>query len=216
MVSIAEFTLPATEFPLGRLFADRPDARLELDRIVPSSDTVMPFFWVKDSQGDMPWVRDFFADLPELRSVDLLVDRNDRGLFHAEWEPEYLGIMRAIGDSEVTVIAASGSRDAWTFEMRATDAEAFSAFQSRCGELELDVTLNRLSHVTELSPVNKYELTPEQHEALVLAYEQGYYDHPRRANQDALAEQLGISRQAFSSRLRRGYQSLIRTTLLSG
>jgi hypothetical protein len=216
MVSIAEFTLPATEFPLGRLFTDRPDATLELDRIVPSSDTVMPFFWVHDSDGEMAWVRDFLADLPELRGIDLLVDRGDRGLFHAEWEPEYLGIMEAIGKSDVTVIAASGSCDGWQFEMRATDAAVFSAFQDRCAELGLDVTLNRLSHVTGMTPVNQYELTPEQHEALVLAYEQGYYDHPRAVDQHALAEQLGISRQAFGSRLRRGYRSLIRTTLASG
>ncbi len=216
MVSIAEFTLPPAEFPLGRLFEDRPDATLELDRIVPSSDTVMPFFWVTDPQGDMAMVRDFFADLPELRGVDLLVDRGERGLFHAEWEPAYLGIMEAIGETDVTVIAASGSAESWQFEMRAMDSTAFSAFQERCEELGLDVALSRLSHVTEMTPVTQYELTPEQHEALVLAYEQGYYDHPRPVNQDALAAQLGISRQAFGSRLRRGYRSLIRTTLVSG
>lgn len=216
MVSIAEFQLPAAEFPLGRIFEDRPEATLELDRIVPSSDTVMPFFWVYDPQDDMAWVRDFFADLPELRGADLLVDRGEQGLFHAVWQPEYLGIMEAIGATDVTVIAASGSPDGWTFEMRAMDSAAFSAFQERCGELDFDVTLNRLTHVTEMTPVSEYELTPEQHEALVLAYDRGYYDHPRPVDQTQLAAELDISRQAFSSRLRRGYRSLIKTTLVSG
>ena len=216
MVSIAEFTLPATEFPLGRLFQERPEATMELDRIVPSGDTVMPFFWATDPQGGMEWVRELFADLPELRDVHLLVDRGERGLFHAEWEPEYLGIMAAIGSTDVTVIAASGSIDGWQFEMRAMDVGEFSAFRDRCAELELNVTLKRLSHVTERTPVSEYELTAQQHEALVLAYERGYYDEPRPVTQADLASQLGISRQAFGSRLRRGYRSLIGSTLISG
>lgn len=215
MVSIADFTLPAADFPLGKLFEDRPEATLELDRVVPSGDTVMPYFWVQDPARDLDGVRALFNNLPELRSADLLVDTGERGLFRAEWVPEYMGIMEAIAAADVTVIAASGSADGWHFEIRATRVEQFSLFQQRCSELDVDVTLVRISQLSEMSPDTGYDLTPEQHEALVLAYEEGYYDDPRAVDQTALASKLGITRQAFASRLRRGYRSLIRSTLLA-
>ncbi|WP_324665634.1 helix-turn-helix domain-containing protein [Haloarcula sediminis] len=216
MVSIADFTLPAGDFPLGRIFEDQSEATLELDRVVPSGDTVMPYFWVQDPAGDLESVRVLFNSLPELRSAELLVDMGAKGLFRAEWEPEYLGIMEAIAAADVTVLAASGSTDGWHFEIRATTVEQLSRFQHRCSELDIDVALARLSQLSETGSDTGYDLTPEQHEALVLAYEEGYYDDPRAIDQTALASQLGISRQAFASRLRRGYRSLIRSTLLSG
>ncbi|WP_262179815.1 helix-turn-helix domain-containing protein [Haloarcula laminariae] len=216
MVSIADFTLPAADFPLGKIFEDRPEATLELDRVVPSGDTVMPYFWVQDPGRDLEGVRALFDGLPELRSADLLVDTGEKGLFRAEWEPEYLGIMEAIAAAGVTVLAASGSADGWNFEIRATTVEQLSQFQQRCSELDVDVTLARLSQLSEMAPDTGYDLTPEQHEALLLAYESGYYDDPRAVDQTALASELGITRQAFASRLRRGYRSLIGSTLLSG
>ncbi|UPV99855.1 hypothetical protein M0R88_15215 [Halorussus gelatinilyticus] len=152
MTSIADFTLAADGFPLGKAFEEFPDAVFELDRGVPSDDTVMPYFWVTDASADMTDVRDLLDGLPELRSAVLMEDLGDRGLFRAEWEPEFLGIMTAIAETDVTVISATGSRNGWTFELR--------------GETS-----------------------------------------------DALASRLGISRQAFASRLRRGYRTIVENGL---
>jgi len=121
MTSIADFTLSAPEFPLGVPFDQRPEATFELDRVVPSGDTVMPYFRVYDAGGDMPAVRQTLSALPELRSADMLVDLGGKGLFRAEWEPEYPGIMAAVAASGVTVLSASGSSDWWRFEVRATE-----------------------------------------------------------------------------------------------
>ena len=114
MASIAEFTLPPSGFPLGRVFEDRPEATLDLDRVVPSGDTVMPYVWVRTSDGDLAAIREIFDGLPELRSAVLMKDLGDKGLFRAEWEPEYLGIMSAIERSGVTVLSATGSNDGWS------------------------------------------------------------------------------------------------------
>jgi predicted DNA binding protein len=202
VTSIAEFTLRASDFPLGRVFEARPEVTLELDRVVPSDDTVMPYFWVRDPDRDFEGVRAVFADLPELRSITLMDDLGERGLFRAEWQPEYMGIMGAVAESGVTVVSASGSRTGWTFERRATTAEQFSEFDRSCLDSDVDVTLARLSRLSETVPGNGYGLTQEQREALVLAYGEGYYDEPRAVSQEALASRLGVTRQAFSARLR--------------
>jgi predicted DNA binding protein len=218
MASIAEFTLPAADFPLGRVFDRWPDATLELDRIVPNEDTVWPYFWVylSDGDGDLNAVEAAFDDMAELQSAVLIEDMGDKGLFRAEWDPAYMGIVRAIAATGVTVLSATGSADGWTVELRAMDDEQFSRFNDYCSDHDIDVSLTRLSRLSAATTGSAYDLTPEQRAALVEAYREGYYEQPRETDQEALAARLGISRQAFSSRLRRGYRNLIRSTLAPG
>ena len=218
MTSIAEFTLRSTDFPLGGVFEEYPEVTLELDRVVPSDDTVLPYFWVhvQDAECALDGVQEILSGLPELRSVDLMEDLGDRGLFRAEWEPDHLGIMSAILATGVTVVSASGTTDGWLFELRAADVHQFSEFQQYCADQDIDVSLRRLSRLAEMTTGTEYNLTPEQQAALVLAYREGYYDDPSSTNQEALAAELGITRQALSSRLRRGYRNLIGSTLVLG
>lgn len=177
---------------------------------------MLPYFWVhaRGPEGDLEDVRRTFDSLPELRSIVLMEDLGDKGLFRAEWEPEYLGIMSAIPATGVTVVSASGSSEGWTFELRAERTEQFSDFRRYCTDHEIDVTLKRLRRLSEMPNGAEYDLTPDQREALVLAYEEGYYDDPSSTDQKALAARLGITRQAFSSRLRRGYRNLIGSTIV--
>lgn len=213
MTSIAEFTLPPAEFPLGPVFETNPEATLDLDRVVPSNDTVMPYFWVFEPEEDLAGVLSAFEDVEALRTVVLMDDLGDRGLFRAEWRPEFMGIMRAIEEAGVTVVSASGSKDGWTFELRAPAGERFAAFQAACRDLAVPVTLARLRHLSETDSTSDYDLTAEQREALVLAFEEGYYDEPREMDQAALASRLGITRQALAARLRRGYRNLLANTV---
>ncbi|ODR82855.1 DNA-binding protein [Haladaptatus sp. W1] len=55
----------------------------------------------------------------------------------------------------------------------------------------------------------QHELTEQQHETLRSAMEWGYYEIPRRATATDLAEELGVSHQAISERLRRGHRCLV-------
>lgn len=214
MTTIAEFALSAVDFPLGRVFEEIPEATLELDRVVPTEDTVMPYFWVQTPAGKLEEILQIFEELPELRSIILMEDLGERGLFRAEWNPDFLGIMRAIAESGVTVLSATGSQDGWLFELRAENGAALAAFQRYCDEYTINVSLIRLGRLSELPKGSEYGLTEQQREALLLAYADGYYESPRRTDLESLSEEFGISRQALSSRLRRGYCNLIEHTLL--
>lgn len=212
MATIAEFTLPARAFPLGAAFDVHSDVTLELDRVVPSGDTVMPYFWVHTPGGKLEQIRQAFDGLRELRSISLMEDLGERGLFRAEWDPEYLGIMSAIAKTDVTVLSATGSQEGWLFELRAENGEQLAEFQRQC-EGEIEISLTRLSRLSAVTDWCKYGLTEEQHEALLIAHEMGYYESPRQTDLETLAGQLGISRQALSARLTRGYRNLIERTL---
>lgn len=55
---------------------------------------------------------------------------------------------------------------------------------------------------------------PEQREALILAVERGYFAVPRETKLEEIAEELGITRQAASERVRRGAETVLRKSLI--
>lgn len=73
------------------------------------------------------------------------------------------------------------------------------------------VTLERVypleAEATE-PPGRRWDLTPAQEESLRTAVEMGYFEIPREASSEAVAEELGISKSAFLERLRRAEGAL--------
>lgn len=57
-------------------------------------------------------------------------------------------------------------------------------------------------------------LTEQQQVALTVAYEQGYFQEPREASLEEVAESLDLSASAVGGRLKRGMRSLIEGTLV--
>lgn len=53
-------------------------------------------------------------------------------------------------------------------------------------------------------------LTPKQRAALEAAYREGWYDRPRRVDQETLARRLGVSRPSLTERLARAEANLVR------
>jgi predicted DNA binding protein len=61
----------------------------------------------------------------------------------------------------------------------------------------------------------RFGLSQEQREALVLALRRGYFETPSEVGLDELAEELDITRQALSNRIRRGNRNVLRKVLLT-
>jgi predicted DNA binding protein len=68
----------------------------------------------------------------------------------------------------------------------------------------------------EGKPSGRYGLTDQQYDALTAACEAGYFAVPRETDLDELSDDLGISHQALSERIRRGTEALVTETLLVG
>jgi hypothetical protein len=92
-----------------------------------------------------------FRDLPELPPAALMEDPGERGLFRAEWKPEYVEVVGAVAESGVTVLAASGTSDGWVFEVRAEERTQVSTVRVYCDAAAIDVAL---AHITRLSAVS--------------------------------------------------------------
>lgn len=74
--------------------------------------------------------------------------------------------------------------------------------------------MDRIYHRIESGQEPEFGLTASQWKTLALAVERGYYDIPRRCTTAELADELDISAQAVTERLRRGITNLTRHTLL--
>ncbi|MFC6862167.1 helix-turn-helix domain-containing protein [Halomicroarcula sp. GCM10025817] len=212
--TVARFSLPAKAFPLGAVFEKWPDARIELDRFVPSAGSTMPYFWVHDA--DAASITSLLAERPEFESVAVADDLGDRALFRAEWSPQSLGLFHSILESDVTIITGIGTTDGWSFELRGNGRATIAGFMQRCHEYDVPASLIRVGDVSKEPTSTGGALTEHQEEALLLAFSEGYYEEPRQTDLQSLAATIGITRQAFSSRLRRGYKNFIAATLVEG
>ncbi|SFR99905.1 Predicted DNA binding protein, contains HTH domain [Halomicrobium zhouii] len=211
MAVIAEFSVDHVDFALSEIFETCPDATVELDRVVPTDEALLPYFWVWDADADA--VAELVGREGTVSRLELVDEVEGGGLFRAWWTREMGGILQAMATSDLTLRKAVGSADDWLFELRAEHPSALSAFQRYLTEIDVEASLVRLHELDEDATTGRYNLTPEQHEALQTAYDRGYYQQPAEVDLESLAAELGISRSAFSARLKRGYRNLIEATI---
>jgi predicted DNA binding protein len=211
MATVMEFSSPAEEFPLGTVFENVPGVTVELERLIPHETLIIPYFWVRGASiEDVEAAFDSHAGVVNVELVDSV---DDEYLLRAEWESEYFGVLNALAEASIAVLTGVGTADGWHFEVRGEDREAISEFRTSCQEHDIPI---EITAVHALLPVQDdgYELTELQREALVLAYERGYFDSPREASLEGIAAELGITQQSLSSRLRRGHRRLIGEALI--
>lgn len=210
MATVMEFTSPADEFPLGTVFESLPGASVELERLIPHEALIIPYFWVRGAEvTDIEAAFESHAGVKNIRLIDSV---DDEYLMRVDWGKEYVGILSALSTAELAVLSAVGTSEGWDFEVRGETHEEIGEFRSYCQEHDIPI---QITAVHALLPIRGegYELTDAQQEALVLAYENGYFDSPRAASLEEVADELGITQQSLSSRLRRGHRRLIAATL---
>jgi len=211
MATVMEFTSPTEEFPLGSVFENLPDVTVELERLVPHEDLVVHYFWVRGVETE--GIESEFEAHVGATNIRLVDSINDEYLMRVEWEDAYFGVLSALAEANVVVLSGIGRKDEWRFEVRGESREAIAEFREYCQEQDISITITAVHAMLPIQGEG-YELTVTQREALVLAYEHGYFDSPREASLQDIADELGITQQSLSSRLRRGHRRLIGATLI--
>ncbi|MDQ2050373.1 helix-turn-helix domain-containing protein [Natronolimnohabitans sp. A-GB9] len=211
MATEATVTVPSDQFPLGTVFEQLPDVTVTLERIIPAQDVVVPYVWVRGAAVDD--IEGAFSDHPGVKDVSLVDSVEDEYLLRITWAIEYAGVLSTLSESELALVEAVGTKKQWTFDVRGDERSDIAAFQRRCRELEIPITVTKLHALTPLETETEAALTEAQQEALVLAYDRGYFETPREVTMAELGDELGISQQAVASRLRRGIRDVLGRTL---
>ena len=211
MATEATFTVSSAQFPLGTVFTRLPDVTVTLERIIPAQDVVIPYFWVRGTEVDD--IESAFTEHPGVNEIRFVDAVDDEYLLRVEWALEYDDVLTVLAETEVPLIEATGTDQQWTFEIRGDDRSDIADFQRRCRELDIPTTLTKLHALTPVETGTEAALTDTQREALILAYERGYFESPREVTLEALGEELDISQQAVGSRLQGGINQILGSTL---
>ncbi|ELY41616.1 helix-turn-helix domain-containing protein [Natronorubrum sulfidifaciens] len=213
MAVIAHLRIPAASFELGRILELEASGTVELENMVPLGEKAVPFFSVSDE------VRESFEENVENHpSVERIIEvtRHDaERLYSLEWNVGRDVFLQGIVDLQGQLLSATGTVRTWEFEIRFPTHETLSEFQEYCSNAHIPLEVGRIYNPVRPGTGIWYGVTQAQRETLVRAVQGGYYSIPRQMSTQDLADELGISDQAVTERLRRAIETLTTNTLIA-
>lgn len=203
----AAFRLSSPLLPFVDVAAHVPDTAIEFlhwDERTTGLDSVIISATVDDVEG----LGDAFRSSPSVDDVVLVTAADDLRIYEVtpagDIGPNFADLSTDEGVPETVTVREDG----WHVRAYFPDQDALRALRAFCVENGISFRLDRLFETTS-STGTVPGLTPPQAEALRVASRRGYFEVPRRASLEDAAAELGISRQAFSERLRRAESHVI-------
>lgn len=213
MATIAEVRLRADEFALSSTLDTVDEVRFEIERIVAHDPAhIMPYVWVTTHEWD---AFDYaIADDPSVDMAEKMAHPTDtEALYQMDWTDSIEPLVQIIVEEEGGILVAEGNHDGWLLRVLFPDRDALSRTYTFCKEHGLSLDILRLYDVDQ-GKGGEFGLTAAQEETIAVAYNCGYYDVPRESTLTETAEEIGISHQALSERLRRGHKTLVENSVI--
>lgn len=203
MVTTVLFVFSATEIALADTFNQTSGVRFELEENV-SSGTERTV-WLQASAPRGGNLRDALDDDSSVSGFHFLgeVEDGDARLVAVDFRPTVELLFTTLLADGGAVTDAVGRDGQWHVTCRYDDHSSLSRVSTLLDERDIDYEVLRVSNEPG-GEANHAGLTERQHEAVKHAYEEDYFSVPKGATQSELADDLNISHQALSERLRRG------------
>lgn len=212
----AEFRLSSSSLALVGLAGSIPNARIKLDEVVGVDHSVL-LCWVEaESYDTVEAALDAETSIAAWTLLEAATERRLYRLRMAEPTEVQVAIPEDFIKRGTTPIHATITRNGWLMRARFSDRTTLTEYREDCQKRGISFTLEGLYQPTknpEDEELSLAGLTPKQREALLLAYEEGYYDLPRATELTDLSDRLGISRRSLSDRLRRAEREIIATAI---
>lgn len=201
MSIIATVEAPASDLGLEHSFATVSGLSFRAEQAVArGDDAALPHLWLNSE--DPKVLPDALATDESVAAADRLNTAGSSRLYRIRWaDPSAFADL--LDSARATLLDARGRDGRWTLRLRFAEREALSAAIDRADRAGRSLTVRRIRESG--SQPHSAGLTDCQYEAIRLALADGYYEVPRRADLTALADDLGVSHQALSERLRRGH-----------
>lgn len=150
-----------------------------------------------------------------IEGFELLSEFDDEQLYRMEWVEQIQTLVQILVEEDGSILAAFGDASGWELRVLFSDRDSLSRTYDYCQEAGLTMDVHSIYRLDD-GREGRFGLTDEQQDTLVAAYDRGYFDVPGAITLTDLAEDLGISHQALSERLRRGEKSVLENTVVIG
>lgn len=205
MSVLAEIRVVGEGVVLRELLDRFPGLELRLQPVVPTENEFMPLLWIRGA--DPTAVVQTLEAQDTVETAEVVSRDGDQALLEVAWNEEFYRLLAPLVESHARVLEAHAEDGAWTFRLQFQNHEALRTFEEGCSADDVHLDLQRLGD-PELTGVEP-PLSSAQRDAMSVAYERGYWKVPREVTVAEVADQLGISAQAVSERLRRGINNLV-------
>ena len=212
MAVIVHLRIPAQSFELGRILELGTGSTIELENLVPLGEKAVPFFSVSEEISE-----DFEKSVRNHPSVDRIAEvseHDNETLYSLDWNVSRDVFFQGVVEMGGQILSGTGTPQTWEFELRFQSHDALSEFQEYCSDAHISLEVGRIYNPMRPGTGMWYGLTAPQRETLVRAVRGGYYSIPREMSTQDLAEELDISDQAVTERLRRAIDTLVENTLV--
>ena len=208
MSLVVEIEVSGRPIELTTAAAEHPSVDIEIERYRWDDGTIHWFLWVSGEQLDR--VTEAFETLPSAVEVGLVSSGAGRRLYRVSMTGNVDDVPADIL-LDGALVSGQVRPDCLHLVGHVSGRDVLTGLWQFLRSNDIDVEVLRLSHATAEDDTGR--LTEPQFEALVAAYEMGYFDESERVTQNEVATELGISRSSFSERLRRAQQHLVEEQL---
>lgn len=211
IIAEVETDSPIAQQTLARV----PDMVIEVEdyRGVAEGATTLVYWASGDSFAAY---EDGLRESPLVDDYRLLAEVGDRRLYRLtlSCEGEAISTYSIVAELDIVIHRLTATHEGVGIRARFPTRTELFAYRDACRERGVEFRLRKVYAAEEADDDGeRFGVTPPQREALRRALERGYFEVPRRTTLAAVAEELGISEQALSTRLRRGQTNLIDNAL---
>ena len=210
MTTIAELTLSTDEFALAETFQRLPEMEVRVESVVAEGPVrTMPLVWFSNVDPDA--IDEALEADPTVADYQQLLENtdDDEWFYRLQYSEDVGSVCCAVYSNGGTLLDAQVSEGQWTLRLLFPEREELSDAVSAIEDRGARVDVRRMVEAGQDEDLETTAaLTEPQQEAIAEAYRQGYYDVPREISLEELANELDISHQALSERLRRANRVL--------
>lgn len=207
MTLTGEFRLESYRLPLVDVAAAVPEVTLRL--VYGEQPDTGPFvFFVRASGSTFDGLERAFDRSPWIRDHDRISETEWMRVYRLESTSHRPNAIEKLRFGRTYTESVTFLSDGWRISQQFADRDALATFRDACDEMDLSFRLDRL-YDTNTTNIELIGMTEKQREALLTAYEMGYFTVPRRASMADVATAIGISLPALAERLHRAEAHLI-------
>ena len=207
-----EFRVPPQALALSETFETEPETVVQIDRVVASDMKSLTQYFIVSGVSNAAFEAAASSD-ESINSLQQILDGDPGTMYRARWGESVESLVQVYTKEGTSILKARGTADGWVLRIRFDDHALIGEFTSHLRDQGFSFDLIRLHEMSYTQTGSQFGLTPKQHEALVTAWQMGFFELPRETSMEAVADELGIRPQSLSDRLRRAQNILIGDTL---